>query len=218
MCLTCHIEDHLEGGINLLRDGPYIDRREICFKCHTEGEYAKINPHVMLDKSFSYGKSKVLRRAFSENTVDGYEKVHGKTGTAVACNPPPGAPRAHHLLNMPQSSSKGCHLLHIFRQWSGCAAQASLASDRYLYCMPQYQITSPSDVFLTRYFKVLDAHGFNTRSRETSFATANYGIALFFSVYVEMRVSTLCRFICLPAHRLPNGLLTCRMPTRILMR
>jgi hypothetical protein len=49
MCLTCHIEDHLEGGINLLRDGPYIDRREMCFKCHTEGEYANINPHIMLD-------------------------------------------------------------------------------------------------------------------------------------------------------------------------
>ncbi len=49
MCLTCHIEDHLEGGINLLREGPYIDRRAICFKCHTEEEYAKINPHIMLD-------------------------------------------------------------------------------------------------------------------------------------------------------------------------
>jgi hypothetical protein len=47
-CMTCHIEDHL-GGVNLLRDGPYADRRELCFKCHAETNYAKIDPHIMLD-------------------------------------------------------------------------------------------------------------------------------------------------------------------------
>ena len=50
MCLTCHISDHLESA-NLLRGGPYVDRREFCFKCHAEGKYAKINPHIMLDSN-----------------------------------------------------------------------------------------------------------------------------------------------------------------------
>ncbi|HYA87197.1 MAG TPA: cytochrome c3 family protein [Nitrospirota bacterium] len=54
MCLTCHIEDHL-GSAKLLREGPYADRRELCFKCHTEEQYAKINPHIMLN-----GRGKVL--------------------------------------------------------------------------------------------------------------------------------------------------------------
>ena len=48
MCLTCHIEDHL-GSVNLLRGGPYVDDRELCFKCHAEEKYVKIDPHIMLD-------------------------------------------------------------------------------------------------------------------------------------------------------------------------
>ena len=47
-CLTCHEEDH-RGGTNCLRGGPYAERREICFKCHSEEEYAEIDPHIMLD-------------------------------------------------------------------------------------------------------------------------------------------------------------------------
>jgi predicted CXXCH cytochrome family protein len=47
-CLTCHIED-AGGSLNLLRGGPYVDQRVFCFKCHAEKEYAKINPHIMLD-------------------------------------------------------------------------------------------------------------------------------------------------------------------------
>lgn len=50
MCLTCHVEDHAGGSANLLREGPYADRREFCFKCHAAEAYAKINPHVMLDE------------------------------------------------------------------------------------------------------------------------------------------------------------------------
>ncbi|HUI45874.1 MAG TPA: hypothetical protein VL122_07850 [Nitrospirota bacterium] len=50
MCTTCHIEDHL-GSVNLLREGPYVDEREFCFKCHAEGKYAEIDPHIMLDGS-----------------------------------------------------------------------------------------------------------------------------------------------------------------------
>ena len=50
MCLTCHTENHEKGDTNLLRGGPYNDRRDICFKCHAEKEYANINPHIMLDE------------------------------------------------------------------------------------------------------------------------------------------------------------------------
>ncbi len=47
-CLTCHEEDH-KGGTNCLRGGPYTERRDICFKCHSKGEYTAIDPHFMLD-------------------------------------------------------------------------------------------------------------------------------------------------------------------------
>ena len=51
-CLTCH-EIHggpaREGTPKLLRDGPYPDRRDICFRCHSQEQYATINPHRMLD-------------------------------------------------------------------------------------------------------------------------------------------------------------------------
>ena len=49
MCLTCHIEGNAGGSVNLLRGGPYVDQRVFCFKCHAEEEYAKIDPHIMLD-------------------------------------------------------------------------------------------------------------------------------------------------------------------------
>ena len=51
-CLTCH-EIHggptHEGTLRLLREGPYTDRRTICFKCHLRDQYTAINPHIMLD-------------------------------------------------------------------------------------------------------------------------------------------------------------------------
>lgn len=51
-CLTCH-EIHggpdSKGTPRLLRGGPYIDRREICFKCHSKERYSTINPHRMLE-------------------------------------------------------------------------------------------------------------------------------------------------------------------------
>jgi predicted CXXCH cytochrome family protein len=46
-CLTCH-EAH-GGKPKLLRGGPYSDRRGICFQCHTDQEYANLNPHKMID-------------------------------------------------------------------------------------------------------------------------------------------------------------------------
>ncbi len=51
-CLTCH---EIHGGPDktgterLLRGGPYPDRREICFHCHSQEAYASIDPHRMLD-------------------------------------------------------------------------------------------------------------------------------------------------------------------------
>ena len=48
-CLTCHIENHRGSELHMLRGGPYSSRREICFKCHYEEDYAQIYPHSMLD-------------------------------------------------------------------------------------------------------------------------------------------------------------------------
>lgn len=48
-CLTCHVEDHMGGGVKLLRGGPYDDRRDICFQCHSQEKFLEIDPHVMLD-------------------------------------------------------------------------------------------------------------------------------------------------------------------------
>lgn len=48
-CLTCHIGNHEEPG-NMLRGGPYSDRREICFKCHYKESYSEIDPHFMLNE------------------------------------------------------------------------------------------------------------------------------------------------------------------------
>ncbi|MDA8172066.1 MAG: hypothetical protein M0Z48_09620 [Nitrospiraceae bacterium] len=47
-CLTCHVPDHGKGG-KLLRGGPYADRREICFRCHSRDKYSGIDPHIMMD-------------------------------------------------------------------------------------------------------------------------------------------------------------------------
>lgn len=51
-CLTCH-DPHagpqLSETPNLLRGGPYQDRRDICFKCHQQEAYATIYPHFMKD-------------------------------------------------------------------------------------------------------------------------------------------------------------------------
>ena len=53
-CLTCH-EIHggpeHKGAQKLLRGGPYADRRTTCFQCHQFEDFAKINPHDMLDSS-----------------------------------------------------------------------------------------------------------------------------------------------------------------------
>jgi predicted CXXCH cytochrome family protein len=51
-CLTCH---EIHGGLQqkgtpmLLRGGPYPDRRKVCFFCHTDKQYAQLNPHLMQD-------------------------------------------------------------------------------------------------------------------------------------------------------------------------
>ncbi len=56
-CLTCH---EIHGGPDktgtprLLRNGPYPDRRTICFLCHAKDGDAAINPHRMLDESKHY--------------------------------------------------------------------------------------------------------------------------------------------------------------------
>jgi len=54
-CITCHQAHHTGSGEDclsepqkLLRGGPYSDLRDLCFKCHYQETYAKINPHIML--------------------------------------------------------------------------------------------------------------------------------------------------------------------------
>lgn len=55
-CLTCHFGDHQTGGANFLRGGPYIQQRDICFKCHHQQQYKGINPHEMLDEGGGFKK------------------------------------------------------------------------------------------------------------------------------------------------------------------
>jgi len=53
-CLTCHqahtdAEHNTLGGTpKLLRGGPYPDQRAMCFQCHGQDDYTKIDPHKML--------------------------------------------------------------------------------------------------------------------------------------------------------------------------
>jgi len=53
-CLTCHQahtdagHDKLGGAPKLLRGGPYTDQRAMCFQCHGQDDYTKIDPHKML--------------------------------------------------------------------------------------------------------------------------------------------------------------------------
>ena len=52
-CLTCHVMHGgagKEGTSKLLRNGPYRDRRDICFQCHSREAYALIDPHKMLNE------------------------------------------------------------------------------------------------------------------------------------------------------------------------
>jgi len=53
-CLTCHQahndpgHNNLNGAPKLLRGGPYPDQRALCFQCHGQDDYTKIDPHNML--------------------------------------------------------------------------------------------------------------------------------------------------------------------------
>ena len=59
-CITCHdvflqcrenlADKILLKGKMLLRGGPYKNRTSICFICHDDGKYRKLNPHEQLDK------------------------------------------------------------------------------------------------------------------------------------------------------------------------
>ncbi len=89
-CLTCHEEDH-KGGPNCLRNGPYAERREICFRCHSEGEYAAIDPHVMLDSEGKIAKANgkpicLVCHAVQPNPVtDRTEDVKFRADVAFLC-------------------------------------------------------------------------------------------------------------------------------------
>lgn len=64
-CLTCHHihagEDYGRGTRNFLVGGPYTDRREICFRCHTKEAYKDMDPHNdMLEKNGELKQSTCL--------------------------------------------------------------------------------------------------------------------------------------------------------------
>ncbi len=46
-CSTCHRAGHREDRpfYRFLRGGPYRDRNDVCFQCHSKEEFAKRNPH-----------------------------------------------------------------------------------------------------------------------------------------------------------------------------
>jgi len=55
-CFTCHTAEgkHTEGNDKLLRGGPYEDNRQLCFQCHYQDKYSKIDVHVMHEKNGAF--------------------------------------------------------------------------------------------------------------------------------------------------------------------
>lgn len=55
-CITCHTakgECSTEND-KLLRGGPYDDNRKLCFQCHRQDKYSKIDVHVMHEENGAY--------------------------------------------------------------------------------------------------------------------------------------------------------------------
>lgn len=68
-CITCHElkyqclkEEYNRRGLNPLffRDGPYTTRTEICYKCHDESEYERLNPHDQINDEGEIIKDRCL--------------------------------------------------------------------------------------------------------------------------------------------------------------
>ena len=92
-CLTCHEAhtgpDRVEPP-ELLRGGPYTDRRDICFRCHSQDTYAKINPHVVRASGGAFkeiaGKSVCLVCHAKVPELDsGRDEVQFKADIAFLC-------------------------------------------------------------------------------------------------------------------------------------
>jgi len=117
-CLTCH-EIHggpeHKGAQRLLRGGPYADRRTICFQCHEFEDFAKINPHDMLDSSGNVRQEKgrpVCLLCHSINpdpAVDMTENVRFRADIGFLCwrcHPPmPGIFFSQHFLVKPSAET-----------------------------------------------------------------------------------------------------------------
>ncbi|MHB8880978.1 MAG: cytochrome c3 family protein [Thermodesulfovibrionales bacterium] len=89
-CLTCHQFHADRSSLKLLRGGPYADRRQICFTCHYEEQYAGINPHKMIDSNGNRtevdGKPVCLVCHRSVPVQDGYTpRVNFKAEIAFLC-------------------------------------------------------------------------------------------------------------------------------------
>lgn len=123
-CLTCH-EIHggpeHKGAPKLLRGGPYADRRTICFQCHFFEDFAKINPHDMLDSSGNVKEVKGKAVCLTCHTkqpdpeVDWTETVRFRADIGFLCwrcHPPmPGIFFSKHFLVEPSTQT-----LHNIRE------------------------------------------------------------------------------------------------------
>lgn len=53
-CLTCHTGGDSPvfdpDNPNFLRGGPYINRNDVCWKCHVQAEFREVDPHEMINR------------------------------------------------------------------------------------------------------------------------------------------------------------------------
>ncbi len=112
LCQSCHLiheTEHPGDNPNLLRGGPYSDRRDPCFICHYKEQYADIYVHRMLDSGQNVvevnGKPICLfcHREKPNPLVDRTKDVTFKADVGFLCwrcHPP-----------MPQAQFFGAHFL-----------------------------------------------------------------------------------------------------------
>lgn len=137
-CITCHDlpmtckkKRHKEKGLNpmFFRDGPYEYRTDLCYKCHDETKYQRVNAHDQISDSGQVNEQKcmlchadisVLKEAKSIDEVD----FNIKDNLSALCwgchpwNPHPGGPftffsgkggRTNHLVKPPEYIRERMH-------------------------------------------------------------------------------------------------------------
>lgn len=91
-CLTCHHihagDDYGLGTRNFLFDGPYEDRRDICFRCHNKEAYKNINPHddmLEVDWKLKHSACLVCHAEVPDPEVDRTSDVKFRATVAFLC-------------------------------------------------------------------------------------------------------------------------------------